>query len=143
MIRLGAIMENEETSRSIEEAFKIESKNNGKLLFDDIFCSKSEHIPKPEHKINGVNWRGNVTKNSLSKALKAIGYGSKHGLKYGIGKTPKWFLKGFVWKEFKGPSNTEWFSSKYQTKLLLNILRYFMPNQDPLTYYENYPEEED
>ena len=64
-------------------------------------------------------------------------------MKYGIGKTPKWFIKGFSWKEFKGPTNTEGFSSKYQTKLLLKILRYFLPDQDPMTNYENYPEEED
>ena len=37
MIRLNAIMENVDQCKSIEEAFKVESKNNGKLLFDDIF----------------------------------------------------------------------------------------------------------
>ena len=67
MIRLNAIMGNVDLNNSIEEAFKVELKNNGKLLFDDIFVSKNEKIPKPERKINGVNWRGNVTKNSLAK----------------------------------------------------------------------------
>ena len=51
-----------------------------------------------------------LPKKSLAKALKSIGYGSKYGLKYGIGKTPEWFIKGFSWKEFKGPTNTEGFS---------------------------------
>ena len=87
--------------------------------------------------MNGVNWRGNVIKIVLSKALKSMGYGSKHGFKYGVVKTPKWIIKGFSWKEFKGPTNTKGFSSKYQTKLLLKILRYFLPDQDPLAYYEN------
>jgi hypothetical protein len=70
MIRLNAIMGNVDLCKSIEEAFQVESKNNGKLLFDDIFVSRKEKISKTEHKINGVHWRGNVIKNSLAKALK-------------------------------------------------------------------------
>ena len=54
----------------------------------------------------------------------------------------KWFLKGFSWKEFKGSTNMEGFSSKYHTKLLVKILRYFLPDQDPMIFYQNYPEEE-
>ena len=67
MIRLNAIMGNVDLCKSIEEAFKVESKNSGKLLFDNIFVTRNEQIPKPEHKINGVHWKGNVTKNSLAK----------------------------------------------------------------------------
>ena len=45
MIRLNAIMGNVDLCKSIEEAFNVESKNNGKLLFDDIFVSRNEKFP--------------------------------------------------------------------------------------------------
>ena len=69
MIRLNAIMGNVDLCKSIEEAFKVEYKNSGKLLFDDITVTRNEKIPKPEHKINGVHWKGNVTKKKSSKSI--------------------------------------------------------------------------
>ena len=42
IIRLNAIMGNVNSCSSIKETFKVESKNKGKLLFDDIFVSKNE-----------------------------------------------------------------------------------------------------
>ena len=34
-------------------------------FFKKLFVSKNEKIPKPEHALNCVNWRGNVIKNGI------------------------------------------------------------------------------
>ena len=43
MIRFNAIMGNVDICSSIKEAFKVESKNEGKLLFDKIFVSRMKN----------------------------------------------------------------------------------------------------
>jgi hypothetical protein len=72
-----------------------------------------------------------------------MGYSERFQKRYGEGIQLKWFLRGFEWKELKGPTLTTGFSNKLQTKPLIKIIHHCLPDQDPYMYYDNYPDEED